>query len=176
MDSDTTDLAGLRSALRGTLLQPADPEYESARLVWKGMIDRHSRAIVRCGGVAGVVTAVRFARAQGLQVAVRGGGHNVAGYGTCDGGMVIDLSLMRSVRVDPTAQIAWVQGGATWRDVDWETTAFGLATPGGVVSTTGVGGLTLSGGMGWLRGTHGLCIDNLLSVDVVLADGCLLPA
>ena len=176
MDIDTTDIAGFRSALRGTLLQPADAEYEAARSVWNGMIDRRPRFIVRCYGVADVVAAVKFARVQGLRVAVRGGGHNVAGYGTCDGGMVIDMSLMRSVRVDPAAQTAWVQGGSTWRDVDWETTAFGLVTPGGVVSTTGVGGLTLSGGIGWLRGTHGLCIDNLLSVDIVLADGCLLQA
>jgi FAD/FMN-containing dehydrogenase len=173
---DPTHIAEFRSTLRGTLLQSGDAEYETARLVWNGMIDRRPRLIVRCCGVADVVAAVRFAHAQGLLVAVRGGGHNVAGYGTCEDGMVIDLSFMRSVHVDPAAQTAWVQGGATWRDVDWETTAFGLATPGGVVSTTGVGGLTLSGGMGWLRGTRGLCIDNLLSVDIVLADGHLLRA
>ena len=111
-----------------------------------------------------------------LRVAVRGGGHNVAGYAVCDGGLMIDLSLMRAVRVDPQAQRAWVQGGATWGDVDHETTAFGLATPGGVVSMTGVGGLTLSGGIGWLRQTHGLCVDNVVSVDIVTADGQLLHA
>ena len=176
MDADVREIADFRSMLRGALLEPSDDEYDAVRVVWNGMIDRRPRLIVRCHGVADVIAAVNFARTHGLLVAVRGGGHNVAGYATCDGGMMIDLSLMRSVRVDPRARTAWVQGGATWRDVDWETTAFGLATPGGLISTTGVAGLTLSGGIGWLRGSHGLCIDNLLSADVVTADGRLLRA
>jgi FAD/FMN-containing dehydrogenase len=123
-----------------------------------------------------VMAAVNFAREHGLLVAVRGGGHGVAGHAVCDGGMMVDLSAMRAVRVDPVARRAWVQGGATWGDVDRETTAFGLATPGGLISTTGVGGLTLSGGVGWLRGTAGLCVDNLMSADVVTADGRMLRA
>ena len=120
-----------------------------------------------------MIAAVNFARDHGLQVAVRGGGHGVAGHAVCDGGMMIDLSNMRAVRVDPATRRAWVQGGATWGDVDCETTAFNLATPGGLISTTGVGGLTLSGGVGWLRGTAGLCADNVISADVVTADGQL---
>ena len=121
-----------------------------------------------------MIAAVDFARTNGLLVAVRGGGHGVAGHAVCDGGMMIDLSKMRAVRVDPTARRGWVQGGATWGDVDCETTALGLATPGGLISTTGVGGLTLSGGVGWLRGTAGLCVDNVMSADVITADGRLL--
>ena len=141
------------------------------------MIDRRPSLIARCHGVADVIASVDFARSHGLLVAVRGGGHNVAGYAMCDGGLMIDLSLMRAVRVDPQARRAWVQGGATWGDVDHETTAFGLATPGGLVSMTGVGGLTLSGGHRLAaRQTHGLCIDNLVSVDIVTADGRLLHA
>lgn len=176
MSAEEKTISEFKAALRGPVLQPSDTGYDAIRTVWNGMIDRRPRFIVRCQGVADVLTAVRFAREHDLLVAVRGGGHNVAGYATCDGGMMIDLSLMRGVRVDPQARVAWVEGGATWRDVDWETTAFGLATPGGLVSTTGVAGLTLSGGIGWLRGCHGLCIDNLLSVDVVTADGRLLRA
>jgi FAD/FMN-containing dehydrogenase len=140
------------------------------------MIDRRPAFIARCHGVADVIASVNFARAHGLLVAVRAGGHNVAGYAVCDGGLMIDLSSMHAVRVDPQAHRAWVQGGATWGDVDCETTAFGLATPGGLISQTGVAGLTLSGGIGWLRGTHGLCIDNLVSIDIVIADGRLLRA
>lgn len=176
MGDDEKGVVEFKSALRGIMLQPSDAEYDAVRIVWNGMIDRRPRFIVRCQGVSDVLAAVRFAREHDLLVAVRSGGHNVAGYATCDGGMMIDLSPMRSVGVDPQARVAWVEGGATWRDVDWETTAFGLATPGGLVSATGVGGLTLSGGIGWLRGSHGLCIDNLLSVDVVTADGQLLHA
>ena len=176
MNAAAQEIADFKASLRGTLLQPSDEAYDAARVVWNGMIDRRPRLIARCHGVADVVAAVNFARRHGLLVAVRGGGHNVAGYATCDGGLMIDLSLMRAVRVDPAARTARVEGGATWRDVDWETTAFGLATPGGLISTTGVAGLTLSGGIGWLRGSHGLCIDNLLSVDVVTADGRLLRA
>ena len=171
-----TALLALRESLRGDMLQPGEPEYDTTRGIWSGMIDRRPRLIVRCHGVADVIAAVNFARDHALLVAVRGGGHGVAGHAVCDGGMMIDLSGMRAVRVDPGACRAWVQGGATWGDVDCETTAFGLATPGGLISTTGVGGLTLSGGVGWLRGISGLCVDNVVSADVVTADGRLLRA
>ncbi len=176
MSSHSDAVATLKATLRGTLLQPDDPDYDEVRIVWNAMIDRRPRFIVRCHGAADVIAAVGFARAHDLLVSIRGGGHNVAGYATCDGGMMVDLSLMRGVRVDPQLAQAWVQGGATWGDVDCEAAAFGLATPGGVVSMTGVGGLTLSGGIGWLRGRHGLCIDNLVAVDIVTADGRLLLA
>ena len=174
--SDQSALSALCETLRGTLLRPGDAAYEATRGVWNGMIDRRPAIIVRCQGVADVIAAVNFARTNGMLVAVRSGGHGVAGHAVCDGGMMIDLSGMRAVRVDPAARRAWVQGGATWADVDCETTAFGLATPGGLISTTGVGGLTLSGGVGWLRGTAGLCVDNVMSADVVTADGRLLHA
>jgi FAD/FMN-containing dehydrogenase len=173
---DKAALLALRETLRGKMLQPGDGQYDDACGIWNGMIDRRPGLIVRCHGVADVIAAVNFARDHGLLVAVRGGGHGVAGHAVCDGGMMIDLSCMRAVRVDPGARRAWVQGGATWGDVDCETTAFGLATPGGLISTTGVGGLTLSGGVGWLRGTAGLCVDNVMSADVVTADGRLLRA
>ena len=176
MRPDAQSLSNFKASLRGTLVQPDDNDYDAVRVVWNGMIDRRPSLIARCHGVADVIASVNFARSQGLQVAVRGGGHNVAGYAVCDGGLMIDLSLMRAVRVDPRVQRAWVQGGATWGDVDHETSAFSLATPGGVVSMTGVGGLTLSGGIGWLRQTRGLCIDNVVSVDIVTADGQLLHA
>lgn len=176
MNLSADDITTLKTSLRGGLIAPADADYDEVRVVWNGMIDRRPALIARCSGVADVVAAVDFARSHRLPVAVRGGGHNVAGYAVCDGGLMIDLSLMRAVRVDPEARRAWVQGGATWGDVDHETTAFGLATPGGVVSMTGVGGLALSGGIGWLRQTHGLCVDNIMSVDIVTADGRLLHA
>jgi FAD/FMN-containing dehydrogenase len=173
---DQSALSEFRAILRGTLLLPGDADYEATRGIWNGMIDRRPGCIVKCQAVADVIVAVNFARTHGLLVAVRGGGHGVAGHAVCDGGMMIDLSNLRAVRVDPAARRAWVQGGATWGDVDCETTALGLATPGGLISTTGVGGLTLSGGVGWLRGTAGLCIDNVMSADVVTADGRLLHA
>jgi len=166
-------LLSLRQTLLGEMLRPGDMAYDAIRGIWNGMIDRRPSLIVHCRGVADVIAAVNFAREHELLVAVRGGGHGVAGHAVCDGGMMIDLSGMRAVRVDVEARRAWVQGGATWGDVDCETTAFGLATPGGLISTTGVGGLTLSGGVGWLRGTAGLCVDNVLSADVVTADGQL---
>ena len=170
------DLAALRSSLRGRLLEPSDDGYDAARVVWNGMIDRRPMLIACCAGVADVIASVVFARRHALTLSVRGGGHNVAGYAVCDAGLMIDLSAMRAVRVDPAARRAWVQGGALWGDVDCETVAFGLATPGGLISQTGVAGLTLSGGFGWLRGTHGLCVDNLEAVDIVTADGRLLHA
>jgi FAD/FMN-containing dehydrogenase len=144
--------------------------------VWNGAVDRRPRLIARCIGSTDVVAAVRFARDHDLEIAVRGGGHNVAGTAVCDDGIVIDLSAMRAVRVDPAGHKAWVQGGALWGDVDHETQAHGLATTGGIVSHTGVAGLTLGGGFGWLMRKHGLTVDNLLAVDVVTADGELLRA
>src|SRR6266702_3274005 len=160
-----------KAGLRGTLLCPDDAGYEDARKVWNGMIDRHPAMVVRCTGVADVLTAVRFARAHNLLVAVRGGGHNVAGHATCDGGLVIDLSQMKGIWVDPARRTVRAQGGVTWGELDRETQAFGLATTGGTDPTTGIAGLTLGGGLGWLQGKYGLTCDNLLSADVVTADG-----
>lgn len=161
----------LRADFRGELVEPGFPSYEDVRRVRNGLIDRYPAVIARCSGAADVVAAVNFAREHDLLVSVRGGGHNVAGSATNDGGIVIDLSPMRGVRVDPAARTVRAQGGATWGDVDRETQLFGLATPGGNVSTTGVGGLTLHGGWGWLRRKYGYSVDNLVSVDVVTADG-----
>jgi len=157
-------------------VRPGDDGYEAARKVWNGNIDRSPGLIARCAGPADVIQAVNFARSHNLLVAVRGGAHNAAGHGTCDGGLVIDLSLMKGIRVDPARRTAQVQGGALWADVDHETLAFGLATTGGTVSNTGVAGLTLGGGEGWLMGEHGLTCDNLLSADIVTADGRFLHA
>ena len=170
------DVRAFASGLRGPLIRPGDPDYDAARAIQNGLIDRRPELIVRCSGAADVVDAVNFARTRDLLLAVRGGGHNVAGNAVCDGGLVVDLSSMRGVHVDPRTQTVRVEGGATWADVDRETQVFGLATPGGVVSTTGVAGLTLHGGMGHLRRKHGLSIDNLLSVDIVTADGHLRTA
>ena len=156
---------------RGQLITADHAEYDIARAVWNGAIDRRPRFIARCNGTADVVAAVRFAREHDLEIAIRGGEHNVAGTAVCDEGIVIDLSPMRAVHVDPIGRRAWVQGGALWGDVDHETQAFGLATTGGIVSHTGVAGLTLGGGVGWLMRAHGLTIDNLLAADVVTADG-----
>jgi FAD/FMN-containing dehydrogenase len=167
---------GLLDGLRGPVLGPGDPGYDDARTVQNGLIDRRPALVVRPTGAADVVQTVAFAREHGVLLSVKGGGHNVAGNATNDGGIVIDLSLMRAVHVDAKARTARVQGGATWSDLDRETQLFGLATPGGVVSTTGVAGLTLHGGMGHLRSKHGLSSDNLLSVDVVTADGQLRTA
>jgi hypothetical protein len=161
---------------RGRLIGASDADYDTARAVWNGAIDRRPRLIARCIGNTDVVAAVRFARDHDLDIAIRGGGHNVGGTATCDDGIVIDLSAMRAVRVDPAGHRAWVQGGALWGDVDHETQAHGLATTGGIVSHTGVAGLTLGGGLGWLMRKHGLTVDNLLAVDVVTADGRLLRA
>ena len=169
-------VAAFKTTLRGALLRPGDDGYEAARTLWNAMIDKRPALIVRCVGVADVIQAVNFARTHDLLVAVRGGGHNVAGNAVCDGGLMIDLSPMKSVHVDPVRRTARAEPGATWRDFDHETQAFGLATTGGVIPTTGVAGLTLGGGIGWLMGSYGLSCDNLLSVDVVTADGRLLQA
>src|SRR5262249_15020640 len=157
-------------------IQPSEPEYEAARRVYNGMIDRHPALIARCANVADVITAVNFARDQNLTVAVRGGGHNGGGLGSCDDGLVIDLSCLRGGRVDPPARPVRAEGGCLLGDVDHAPHAFGLATPFGIMSTTGVGGLTLGGGIGNLTRKCGLSIDNLLEADLVLADGRLVTA
>jgi FAD/FMN-containing dehydrogenase len=164
------------SKLRGELLRPSDPAYEQARLVWNGLINKRPALIARCAGVGDVIDSVNFARENDLLVAVRGGGHKVAGYAVCDGGLVIDLSPMKGIRVDPERRTVRAEGGATWADLDRETQVFGLATPGGEVSETGIAGLTLGGGLGLLRRKYGLSCDNLLSAEVVSADGRLLIA
>jgi FAD/FMN-containing dehydrogenase len=166
----------LRERLRGPVIVPGDPEYDRARRVWNGSIDRHPAVVVRCTGVADVLASVRFAREHDLLLAVRGGGHNVAGAGTCDGGMVIDLSPMKGVRVDPASRTATAGPGLVWGELDRETQAFGLAVPGGIVSTTGIAGFTLGGGIGWLHRAFGLTVDNLRAADVVTADGRLVRA
>ena len=164
----------LRTGLGGELIRPGDAEYDSARQIFNGMIDRRPALIVRCLGPADVVTAVNFAREQGLELAVRGGGHGVAGNALCDGGLVIDLSRMKGIRVDPVSRTARAQTGLTYREFDRECQAFGLATTGGTVSETGIAGLTLGGGFGWLGRSYGLACDNLLSADIVTADGRML--
>jgi FAD/FMN-containing dehydrogenase len=173
MGLDEAALQAFIAGRRGPVVRPGDADYDAARAVQNGLIDRRPGLIARCSGAADVVDAITFARRHSLVLAVRGGGHNVAGYATCDGGLVVDLSAMRGVHVDAERRTARVQGGATWGDVDRETQLFGLAAPGGVVSTTGVAGLTLHGGMGHLRRKYGLSLDNLLSVDIVTADGQL---
>ena len=166
----------LKASLRGALIRESDDGYEQARMVWNGNIDRRPALIARCAGVADVIDAVNFAHAHNLLVAIRGGAHSAAGHGTCDGGIVIDLSQMRGLRVDPENRTAQAQAGVLWGDLDRDAEAFGLATTGGVISNTGIAGLTLGGGLGWLMGKHGLTIDNLLSADVVTADGRFLNA
>jgi FAD/FMN-containing dehydrogenase len=163
----------LQSSVRGEVLRRDSPQYEVARHVYNAMIDRHPHMILRCADVADVVTAVRLAREHDLVLAVRGGGHNGAGLGVCDDALIVDLCRLKGVRVDPAKRTVRVEGGCTWGDVDHVTHAFGLATPSGIVSTTGVGGLTLGGGIGHLTRKYGLTIDNLLEADVVLADGRL---
>ncbi len=173
---EETTVQELAARLRGALLRPGEAGYEQARPVYNGMIDKHPALIARCVDVADVIATVNFARDRQLTLAIRGGGHNGPGLGTCDDGLVIDLSDMRGIRVDPAARTARVEGGCTWGDVDHATHPFGLATPSGFISTTGVGGLTLGGGIGYLSRTLGLTIDNLLSVDMVLADGSFVTA
>jgi FAD/FMN-containing dehydrogenase len=165
-----------KAHLYGELISPGDDGYENARRVWNGAIDKYPALIVRCADVSDVVSAVQFARAQELHVAVRGGGHSFSGNGTCDGGLVIDLSPMKRVQVDRVQRIAWAQAGLTLGEFVRETQAFGLATPVGNVSTTGLAGLTLGGGIGWLMGEFGLTIDNLLAVEIVTAQGQVLTA
>jgi FAD/FMN-containing dehydrogenase len=173
---ETAAFDELGGSFRGELLLPTSPGYDVARRIWNGAIDRRPACIARCAGVADVVAAVRFARHHDLEIAVRGGGHNVAGTGVCDDGVVIDLSAMRAVWVDPAGRTAWVQGGALWGDVDQETQAHGLATTGGIVGHTGVAGLTLGGGIGFLMRKHGLTVDNLLAAEVVTAEGSIVQA
>jgi FAD/FMN-containing dehydrogenase len=165
------DIASLRSNVRGELVVAGDARYDEARRVWNGNVDRRPGLIVRCTGAADVQQAVNFARSLGLLVSVRGGGHSAPGYGTNEGGLVIDLSPMKGIRVDPDARTVSAQGGVLWRELDHETQAYGLATTGGTVSNTGITGLTLGGGLGWLMGKHGLTVDNLISADLVTADG-----
>jgi FAD/FMN-containing dehydrogenase len=166
----------LRSSVRGAIVQPGDEAYESARMVYNRMIDKRPSLIVRCVDVADVIAAVDYARTNNVLTAIRGGGHNGGGLGTCDGGLVIDLSPMKGVRVDSAARTVRVAAGCVWGDVDHATHPFGLAVPTGFISTTGVAGLTLGGGIGYLTREYGLTIDNLLSADVVLADGSVLTA
>ncbi|GHH65383.1 FAD-linked oxidase [Promicromonospora soli] len=161
----------LATSLRGELTRPGEPGYEQHRRVWNGSVDRHPGLVARCAGVADVRSSIRFAREHGLLVAVRGGGHSFPGYSVCDAGMVIDLSLMKGIRVDPDARTARVQAGVLLGELDRETQEFGLAVTAGIVTHTGVAGLTLGGGLGWIQRKYGLTIDNLLSVDLVTADG-----
>jgi FAD/FMN-containing dehydrogenase len=160
----------LAAAVRGDLITPGDPGYDQARAVYNGMIDKHPAAIARCRDTADVITCVRFARAYGIEIAVRGGGHNAAGLAVWDGALVIDLSLLRSTTVDPHNHTVRADAGCTWADVDHATVAFGMATPSGFLASTGVAGLALGGGIGNLSRRFGLTVDNLLSADVVLAD------
>src|SRR6266487_1669792 len=160
-----------KANLRGRLIEPGDKDYEEARKVYNGMIHKKPRLIARCADVADVINSVNFARENDLLLAIRSGGHNAGGLGICDDGLVIDLSPIKYTRVDSAARTATVGGGCTWGDVDHATHVFGMATPSGIISTTGVGGLTLGGGDGHLTRKCGLTIDNLLSADVVLANG-----
>ena len=173
---EATVAQGLADSLRGRLLRCGEGGYEEARKVWNGMIDRRPALIARCAGPADVVAAVRFARTHRLLLSVKGGGHNITGNAVCEGGLMIDLSPMKSVRVDPAGHTARAEAGLTWGEYNRETQAFGLASTGGVVSTTGIAGLTLGGGLGWLMGKHGLSCDNLISADLVTAEGELLTA
>jgi FAD/FMN-containing dehydrogenase len=172
----TDAITALRKKIRGDLIQPGDHQYDEARKVYNAMIDKRPALIIRCVDAADVSSAVAFGCDQGLDIAVRGGSHNGPGFGVVDEGLVIDLSRMRGIWVEPDKRTVRVQGGAVWGDVDHATYPFGLAVPSGFVSTTGVGGLTLGGGIGYLSRRYGLTIDNLLSVDMVLADGCFITA
>ena len=164
------------ASLRGQVILPGDSEYDAARKIWNGMIDKHPAVIAQCADVRDVMTAVAFARENGLPASVRGGGHNIAGNALVDDGVVIDLSLMKHVHVDPLARVARAGGGVTWGEFDRATQEFDLATTGGLISTTGIGGFTLGGGMGWLERKHGLTCDSLIAADVVTADSRFLRA
>jgi FAD/FMN-containing dehydrogenase len=166
----------LQTEISGQVIRPGDTDYDEARAVWNAAHDKHPALVVRCAGTADVIKVVEFARSEGLPLAVRGGAHSIAGFSTVDGGVVLDLSPMKAVTVDPQRRRAVAQGGATWADFDHETQAFGLAVTGGLVSTTGLGGFTLGGGIGWLLRKHGLTCDNLVSAGVVTADGHLVHA
>ncbi len=169
-------IAGFKAKIRGNVVLPADPGYDEVRQIWNAMIDRRPGMIVRCAGVSDVMQSVSLARQHKLLVAVRGGGHNIAGNAVCDDGLMIDLSPMKSVRIDPGKRRAFVEPGACLGDFDHEAQAFGLATPTGINSTTGVAGLTLGGGFGWLSRKYGLTVDNLVGADMVTADGELVHA
>jgi FAD/FMN-containing dehydrogenase len=173
---DGAALAELQAGFGGELIQPDGDGYDPARTIFNAMVDRRPALIARCSGVSDVVSALRFARDNDLEVAVRGGGHSVTGHGLCDDGLCIDLSPMKGVRVDPSDQTAWVQAGCTWGDLDRETQAYGLAVPGGRVPSTGVAGLTLGGGSGWLERKFGYTVDSLIEADVVTADGQVVVA
>src|SRR5688572_1231612 len=169
-------LTALRASLRGTVVTSADASYDSIRRVYNGSIDRRPAAIVRCAGASDVMRAIAFAQDSSLPLSIRGGGHNVGGRAVCQDGVMIDLSTMKSIRVDPARKRVHAEPGVTYKEFDHETQAFGLATTGGTVSATGIAGLTLGGGLGWLMRVHGLACDNLLSADVVTADGRLVHA
>jgi FAD/FMN-containing dehydrogenase len=173
---DDAAVEDLKTRIRGELIRPGDAQYEEARKVYNGMIDKTPALIVRCVDVADVISSVNFAHERSLPLAVRGGGHNGPGLGTVDDGVVVDLARMKGVYVDAANRTVRVQGGAVWGDVDHATHPFGLATPSGFVSSTGVGGLTLGGGIGYLARTYGLTLDNLLEVEMVLADGSVVTA
>jgi FAD/FMN-containing dehydrogenase len=168
---DESALSKLKESFRGQLVRPRDPDYGECRQIWNGSIDRSPALIARCAGVADVIAAVRFARESGLVVAVRSGGHSFPGQSVCDGGVVIDLGLMKGIRVDPVQRTARAQAGVLLGELDRETQAFGLAVPAGIVTHTGLSGLTLGGGIGWLMRKYGLTIDQLLAVDLITADG-----
>jgi FAD/FMN-containing dehydrogenase len=176
MTASASAIQRFQSELSGALLRPTDEGYEAARRIWNAMIDKRPALIARCRIVSDVVNSVHFARDHGLTLSVRGGGHNVAGNAVCDDGLMIDLSLMRGIAVSAENRTASAEAGCTWRDFDRATQAFGLATTGGVIPATGIAGLTLGGGLGWLMRKHGLSCDNLVSADLVLPDGRLVTA
>ena len=173
---DNARVDELRAAFSGKVLRPGDDGYEDARKVHNGLIDKRPGLIARCAGLGDIVDAVQFARTYDLEVAVRGGGHNVAGRATIDDGLMIDLAPMKGIYVDPTRRTIRAQGGVNWREFNRETQVYDLATTGGVISTTGIAGLTLGGGLGWLMGKYGMAVDNLLSAEIVTADGESLTA
>jgi FAD/FMN-containing dehydrogenase len=165
-----------KTRLRGNLIQPGDQDYNTARTVYNAMVNRHPALIVQCAGVSDVISALDFARTNNLLISIRSGGHNVAGRALCDGGLIVDLSKLKGCRIDPIKRTARAEVGLTWREFDHETQTFGLATTGGTISSTGIAGLTLGGGVGWLMRKCGLSCDNLMAVDLVTADGQFLTA